>query len=162
MTRRRIGSALTGVLLLAGCDTGSTTATTASQGTNSSTTSTGTGGTGATAAGPRVEDAVLGTWTVLSGQYQGDTVRIVADSLIWGTAPRINMVTSLYPRGLLRFYANSGTMGVADGGKTTTDTAKYEYLKTGDTLWLEIQTGANGGYGVDRTSLYCWPLLPLP
>jgi len=163
MTVRWIGGVLTGLLLLTGCNSGSTSnpVTTTSPGGNGSTSTTGTDSTGTTVSGPRVEDSVLGTWIVLSGQYKGDSVRIVADSLIWGKAPRINMVTSLYPSGRLRFYANGGTMGLADGGKTTTDTVKYEYLKTGDTLWLEIQTGTNAGYGVDRTSLYCWPLLPV-
>lgn len=106
-----------------------------------------------------VEDTLIGTWRVLAGTYRGDTARFTADSLVWGSAPRINMVTSLFPTASgKRLYARKGLMGLSDGKGADQDTVRYEYELSGDTLWLEYRTASNVGFGVDRTSLYAWPL----
>lgn len=107
-----------------------------------------------------VEDTVKGTWRVIAGTYRGDTARLTADSLVWGTAPRINMVTSLFPTASgKRLYARQGLMGLSDGKGADPDTVRYEYELSGDTLWLEYRTASNAGFGIDRGSLYAWQLV---
>lgn len=107
-----------------------------------------------------VEDTVRGTWRVLTGTYRGDTARLTADSLVWGSPPKINMVTSLFPTASgKKLYAAKGLMGLSDGKGSDPDTVRYEYERSGDTLWLEYRTATNAGFGIDRSSLYAWPLL---
>lgn len=107
-----------------------------------------------------VEDTVKGLWRVLAGTYRGDTVRLTADSLVWGSPPKINMVTSLFPTAAgKKLYAAKGLMGLSDGKGAAPDTVRYEYERSGDTLWLEFRTATNPGFGIDRSSLYAWPLL---
>lgn len=114
---------------------------------------------GATGASDRfkVVDTVIGTWVSLGGVWEGDTVVITKDSMDWKEGSG-----GLYPTKLgLRFYAYGGNMGLTVGqGK---DNVTYEYQKSGDTLWLEMQNLSDRPYDgrVDRSLNATFALLPV-
>ena len=82
--------------------------------------------------GASVDAAVIGTWKGVSGTGIGDTLTINKDSLTWpgcmGVGP--NKFGG-------RFYAKDGKMGLTTGQGTPG--VAYEYLVSGDTLWMEFQ-----------------------
>lgn len=99
--------------------------------------------------GASVDAAVIGTWKGVSGTEVGDTLTINKDSL---------SLTSEYggmgigPNKLGgRFYAQDGKMGITTGQGTPG--VAYEYLISGDTLWMEFQNLAVAPVDgvVDRT-----------
>lgn len=104
-----------------------------------------------------VESALIGTWRVPVGTYVSDTVRIYPDSLIWG---KRNMIKTILPGKRQRFFANHGTIGWIDSNRTKMDSVRFEYLFSGDTLWVEYQTGFNSGRELNRNDpYYTHPLL---
>lgn len=88
----------------------------------------------------QVDIGVIGTWYGVPGTNSAsDTVRIDADSLVYIGG------FSLGPTKFGSwFYATAGTgaaagrMGITNG-QTTTVNVTYEYLVSGDTLWMEFQ-----------------------
>ena len=87
------------------------------------------------ASGASVDAAVIGTWKGVSGTDIGDTLTITKDSMAL-TSEYGGM--SLGPTKLgARFYAKDGKMGLTTGQGTPG--VAYEYLVSGDTLWMEFQ-----------------------
>jgi hypothetical protein len=96
-----------------------------------------------------VDAAVIGTWKGVAGVSAGDTLTINKDSL---------SLTSEYGGMGIgpnkfggRFYAQDGKMGTTTGQGTPG--VAYEYLISGDTLWMEFQNLAVAPVDgvVDRT-----------
>lgn len=130
-------------LSLAACD--STGAT--------SPTGTSTGGTSRF----QVVDTVIGTWVSTNGVWEGDTVVVSKDSLHWKHSSGDLCPTKLGAK----FYAYGGNMGLTIGQGP--DNVFYEYLKSGDTLWLEMQNLSDRPYDgrVDRSLNSTFALLPV-
>jgi len=84
------------------------------------------------ASGASVDAAVIGTWKGVSGTDVGDTLTINKDSLTWPGYMSIGPTTLG-----ARFYAKDGKMGLTTGQGTPG--VAYEYLVSGDTLWMEFQ-----------------------
>jgi len=84
------------------------------------------------ASGASVDAAVIGTWKGVSGTDVGDTLTINKDSLTWPGYMGIGPTTLG-----ARFYAKDGKMGLTTGQGTPG--VAYEYLISGDTLWMEFQ-----------------------
>ncbi|MEN9355671.1 MAG: hypothetical protein RL318_2996 [Fibrobacterota bacterium] len=101
-----------------------------------------------------VDAALVATWFVPTGTYKGDTVRLYPDSLIWGNRGKRNMIKTIVSGNKKRFFANHGIMGWLDSSRTKMDSVKFEYLQSGDTLWMEYQTGLNSGGVLNRSDLY--------
>ncbi|MEN9355670.1 MAG: hypothetical protein RL318_2995 [Fibrobacterota bacterium] len=116
-----------------------------------------TGSDTSTAGGSaKVVDTVIGIWQASNGPWKGDTVRITKDSMDWKHG------MGIYPTKLgVKFYAFGGNMGTTTGqGK---DGIAYEYLKSGDTLWIEAQNLADRSPDgkVDRSLFTSYALLPV-
>lgn len=107
-----------------------------------SSTSSDSGSSGAT-----VDATVIGTWKGASGLDVGDTLTITKDSLTL-TSEYGGM--SLGPTKFgAHFYAKDGKMGLTTGSGT--DNVSYEYLVSGDTLWMEFQLTASPDGQIDRS-----------
>jgi hypothetical protein len=104
-----------------------------------------------------VVDSVKGVWIVGSGAFEGDTVRIDADSLAWSGSAFLGLGPTRFGA---RFYARGGLMGLTNG--QSQDNVSFEYLRAGDTLWLELQNLAMRPVDgrVDRSLSSTHPLLP--
>lgn len=110
---------------------------------------------GASASGSLVVDTVLGTWVSRGGVFDGDTVVITRDSMAFKRS-----TAGLYPTKLgVKFYASGGDMGLTSGQGLSS--VYYEYLKSGDTLWLEMQDPSSHDGRVDRSLPLSFPLLPV-
>lgn len=105
--------------------------------------------------GASVDVAVIGTWKGVSGSGVGDTLTITKDSLTWpgymGIGP--NKFGG-------RFYAKDGKMGLTTGQGTPG--VAYEYLISGDTLWMEFQFTATSDGQIDRSKSTAFLKIPRP
>lgn len=156
MKRALLASALFSLSLAACDDSTGVSGTICGEG-NSSTASGTSCSSGGTTSRFQVVDTVIGTWVSTNGVWEGDTVVISKDSLHWKHSSG-----GLYPTKLgAKFYAYGGNMGLTIGQGT--DNVFYEYLKSGDTLWLEMQNLSDRPYDgrVDRSLYSTFALLPL-
>ena len=120
--------------------------------------STGTGGSSGSGGGGKVSsrfgvtDSVLGRWVGIAGTSSAsDTFLITKDSLsgIWSVGENGTVRQSLFPYSDAKFYAHHGRMGTTNG-MTVEDNVSFEYVFSGDTLFLELMGSLQPNGSVDR------------
>ena len=88
-----------------------------------------------------VSDSLLGRWVGLAGtRGANDTFAISKDSLVgqWSVGPSGTVRQDLKPHSDVVFYGHGGRMGLTNG-MTSQDNVSFEYMFTGETLWVELQ-----------------------
>jgi len=120
--------------------------------------STGGGGAGdssTSAASSRfgVTDSVVGRWKGIPGTSSAsDTFSVTKDSLvgIWSVTSG-TVGQTLKPYSDAKFYAHGGRMGLTNG-MTVSDNVTFEYVFSGDTLFVELMGSLAPDGKVDRTA----------
>jgi hypothetical protein len=102
-----------------------------------------------------VTDSLLGSWKGIAGTSSAlDSVTITKDSMtgFWTTGTsRMTYPTTLKPYSDAKFYAHGGRMGLTNG-MTVSDNVSFEYVFSGDTLFVELMGSLQPDGKVDRSS----------